>query len=325
MSDLYDVKISVRSSVKLLPEIKGLLSVKPNHERLFRDTIFGPWLDIQSHENDSHMMHYVLQHRIWILESYPNNKKWWSKKANVIPRGLAWSNVKKFKKSDYDCLFGPLSNPNVTLISSPGEMRQAWFMASVDFINGLADQDGKFLKDDEARVNCIEHNNGMCVDTDVGKFVQDEEARVNGIEHHNRMCGDKEVGNFVQDEEARVNVIEHHNGMCGDTEDGNFMQDEEARLNGIEHHNGMCGDTEDGNFVEGIDETICPKTNQMSMEEGDGVLDSEGDGVDLSQTNYVIQQAVNLSTMSSTSTQAINLAVAEFFQNLMLLKRKFCC
>nr|GEX99748.1 phospholipase-like protein [Tanacetum cinerariifolium] len=63
MSDLYDVKISVRSSVKLLPEIKCLLSMKSNRKKLFRDTIFGPLLDIQSHENDSHMMHYAFQHQ----------------------------------------------------------------------------------------------------------------------------------------------------------------------------------------------------------------------------------------------------------------------
>ncbi|GJX15162.1 phospholipase-like protein [Tanacetum coccineum] len=407
MSDFYDVKISIRSSVKLLPEIKGLLSMNPNRERLFRDTVFSPWLDIQSHDNDGHMMHYVLQHqclliaselvfmgkekrnfltkhlmwlvddfdawnafplgeymwdkfyerainvvskhtehhlaelkknpnfnatynlygfvwafKIWILESYPNSKKLWSKKANVIPRGLALSNVKKFEKSDYDFLFGPLSNLNVALISSPEEMRQAWFMASVDYIKGLADQDGNFSQDDEARVNCIEHNNGMCGDTEVGKFLQDEEARVNGIEHHNGMCGDTEVGKFVQDEEARVNGIKHHNRMCGDTEVGKFVQDEEERVNGIEHHNGMCGDTEDGNFAEGIDETICPKSNQMSVEEGDGVLDSEGDGVHLSQINDVIQQAVNLSTMSSTSPEAINPTVADFFSEFDAFKKE---
>ncbi|GJX21515.1 hypothetical protein Tco_0225960 [Tanacetum coccineum] len=63
MSYLYDVKISLRSSVKLLPEIKGLLLMKPNREYLFRDIVFGPWLDIQSHKNDSHMMHYVFQHQ----------------------------------------------------------------------------------------------------------------------------------------------------------------------------------------------------------------------------------------------------------------------
>nr|GEV44456.1 phospholipase-like protein [Tanacetum cinerariifolium] len=66
MSDLYDVKITVRSTVKLLLEIKGLLLMKPNRERLFRDTTFGSWLDIQSYENDSDMMHYVLQHQVCV-------------------------------------------------------------------------------------------------------------------------------------------------------------------------------------------------------------------------------------------------------------------
>ncbi|GJR82114.1 phospholipase-like protein [Tanacetum coccineum] len=486
MSDFYDVKINVRSSVKLLPEIKGLLLVKSNHERLFRDIVFSPWLDILSHDNDSHMMHYVLQHqvlvfnfrsdsppiifhigdhwlefgqkefclitgfrfgnvsekygrmspffnrhflenktrngfkritgfdllrvlrdkntwlkmldedavrlylliaselvfmgkekrnfltkhlmwlvddfdawnvfpwgeymwdtfyqrainvvskhtehhlaelkknpnfnatynlygfvwafKIWIMESYPNSKKWWSKKANVIPRGLALLNDKKFEKSDYDFLFGPLSNLNVALISSTEEMRQAWFMANVEYIKGLADQDGNFFQDDEARVNCIEHNNGMCGDTEVGKFMQDEEARVNGIEHHNGMCGDTEVGKFVQDEEARVNGIKHHNGMCGDTEVGKFMQDEEERVNGIEHHNGMCGDTEDGNFAEGIDETICPKSNQMSVEEGDGVLDSEGDGVHFHNdtSNHIGGLSTEAKPSSSSSNPGID-------------------
>nr|GEU72946.1 hypothetical protein [Tanacetum cinerariifolium]GEU96711.1 hypothetical protein [Tanacetum cinerariifolium] len=197
---------------------------------------------------------FLTKHIMWLVDDFdswnafpwdincgelPKQQKWWSKKANMIPRGFAWSKVTKFEKSDYDCLFGPLSIPNVVLISSPEEMRQAWFMASVDFIKRLADQDGNFLPDDEARVNCIKHNNRMFGDTEVGKFLQDEEARVNGIEHHN----------------------------------------------------GMCFDTKDSNFVEGIDETICPKTNQMSVEEGDGGLDSEGDDVHLSQTNDVIQQA----------------------------------
>ncbi|GJT23796.1 hypothetical protein Tco_0893733 [Tanacetum coccineum] len=73
-------------------------------------------------------------------------------------------------------------------------------------------------------------------------------------------------------------------------QDGNFLQDDEERGNCIEHHNRMCGDTEDGNFVERVDETICQKINQVSVEEGDGVLDSEGDGVHLSQTSDVVQQ-----------------------------------
>nr|GEW80305.1 phospholipase-like protein [Tanacetum cinerariifolium] len=84
--------------------------------------------------------------------------------------GFVWAF--KFEKSDYDCLFGPWSNPNVALISSPEEMRQAWFMASVDYIKGLADQDGKFVQYEEARVNGIEHHNGMCGDTKVGNVTR---------------------------------------------------------------------------------------------------------------------------------------------------------
>nr|GEU85586.1 reverse transcriptase domain-containing protein [Tanacetum cinerariifolium] len=84
-----------------------------------------------------------------ILESYPNSKKWWSKKANAIPRGLAWSKVTMFEKSDYEELFGPMSNPNVALISSPKEVSQAWFKASTKFIKGLDDQDGIFFQDDQ--------------------------------------------------------------------------------------------------------------------------------------------------------------------------------
>ncbi|GJV49658.1 phospholipase-like protein [Tanacetum coccineum] len=425
MSDLYDVKISVRSSVKLLPEIKGLLSMKPNREKLFRDTVFGPWLDIQSHENDSHMMHYVFQHqvsvsnlrpdcppiifhigdhwlefgrkefclitgfrfahfsekhgamstffdryfsenktrkgfkkingfdllnvlkdkqtlvnmldedvvrlclliaselvfmgkekrnfltkhimwlvddfdawnafpwgeymwekfynrtvnvvsrhtehhlaqlkknpnfnatynlygfawafKIWILESYPNSKKWWSKKANVIPRGLAWSKVTMFEKSDYEELFGPMSNPNVSLILSPEEMSQAWFKDSVEFIKGLDDQDDTFLQDDQGREKCMEQ------------------------------------------------------------------------------HNGMCGDTEDGTFVDRVVGKNCPKMNRMSVDDGDGVLDSQsddGDGVLDSQTKDVIEEAAMLPTMSSNSLQAGNAAVSEFFAEFDALKKE---
>nr|GEX71360.1 phospholipase-like protein [Tanacetum cinerariifolium] len=123
-------------------------------------------------------------------------------------------------------------------------MRHAWFMKSVEFIKGLADQDGNFLEDDEAKGYCIED--------------------------YNRLCGDTEDGLVDQD--------------------GNFLEDDEAKGYCIEDYNRLCGDTEDGNFIKGLDETINQKSNRMSVEERDGVLDSEGDGVHLSQTNDVIQQ-----------------------------------
>ena len=61
---LYKCKIAVRSTVKLLTEIKEILSKNEDRERLFRKTVFGPWLDISFWGNDSHLMHYVLQHQV---------------------------------------------------------------------------------------------------------------------------------------------------------------------------------------------------------------------------------------------------------------------
>ncbi|GJW42339.1 phospholipase-like protein [Tanacetum coccineum] len=302
-NDLYDVKIIVRSSVKLLKEIKDLLKKNPTRQRLFRRTVFGPWLDILSHDNDNHLMHYVLHHqfgrkefclmtgfrfgkvsekysklspfcqrlfpekitkkgvlnlksiellgvlrntetwiglsdmdavrvclllvaelvfmgkedrnciprhlvslvedfdcwnmypwgeymwvkfyqrtvnvaakhrefhlvkkkqnpnyyptynlygfplsfKIWILETYPNSRKWWSKKDNVLPRALAWSNVAKFGKNDYNGLLGPDSNPKLKLYPTPLEQQTEWFKASIEFINGLVDLDMNVFEDD---------------------------------------------------------------------------------------------------------------------------------------------------------------------------------
>ncbi|GKB02904.1 hypothetical protein Tco_0830993, partial [Tanacetum coccineum] len=58
----------------------------------------------------------------------------WSKKDNVLPRALAWSNVAKFGKNDYNGLLGPSSRP--------------WFKASIKYINGLVDLDMNVSEDD---------------------------------------------------------------------------------------------------------------------------------------------------------------------------------
>ncbi|GJW70512.1 hypothetical protein Tco_0127429 [Tanacetum coccineum] len=181
---------------------------------------------------------FLTKHIMWLVDdfdawnAYPWGEYTWEKfyqrTVNVVSRHIAHHLAELKKNPNFNAtynLYGfawafKLENPNVTLISSPEEIRQAWFMASVDFIQGLVDQDGNFLQDDEAR--------------------------------------------------------------------GNY----------IEHHNGLCGDTKDGNLVEGVDETICQKINRVSVEEGDCVLDYEGDGVHLSQTNDVIQQAQPSSSSS---------------------------
>ncbi|GJY40748.1 phospholipase-like protein [Tanacetum coccineum] len=66
----------------------------------------------------------------WAFKSYSNNRKWWSKKYNVLPRALAWSNVTKFEKNDCNRLYGPDSNPNLDLYTTPVEKQTGWFIAS---------------------------------------------------------------------------------------------------------------------------------------------------------------------------------------------------
>nr|GEW35995.1 hypothetical protein [Tanacetum cinerariifolium] len=55
---------------------------------------------------------------------------------------------------------------------------EAWFMASVELIRGLADQDNNFLEDDEARGNYIEHHNGLCGDTEDGNFIKGLDEKI---------------------------------------------------------------------------------------------------------------------------------------------------
>lgn len=62
--ELYKCKIVVRSKVKHLQDIKRTLSQNEQRLTLFRNTVFGPWLDIPDIENDSQLMHFVLQHQV---------------------------------------------------------------------------------------------------------------------------------------------------------------------------------------------------------------------------------------------------------------------
>ncbi|GKA28649.1 hypothetical protein Tco_0714894, partial [Tanacetum coccineum] len=80
-----------------------------------------------------------------------------------------------------------------------------------------------------------------------------------------------------------------------DAQDGTFLQDDQCREKSMEQHNGIRGDTEDGTFVHRVVGKICPKMNPMSVDDGDGVLDSQsddGDGVLDSQTKDVIEEDI---------------------------------
>lgn len=70
----FDAKLTVRSKVKLFSQIKSKLLSNPDRMRLFRATVFGPWLDIPDLGKGNHIVNFVLQHQVIIdklLDSCP--------------------------------------------------------------------------------------------------------------------------------------------------------------------------------------------------------------------------------------------------------------
>ncbi|PWA91110.1 phospholipase-like protein [Artemisia annua] len=87
--------------------------------------------------------------KIWILETFPNSNNWWSKDPNVIPRGLAWSNLRRFEKADYDRLFVQDPSPIIDLVPNDKEMQQLWFIRSMAFLRG---EDAPFIQADPSPI-----------------------------------------------------------------------------------------------------------------------------------------------------------------------------
>ena len=68
MDGVFKAKVTIQSLIYLLERIKGKLLLNENRIRLFRNTVFGPWLDIPGHANDTHLLNFVLQHQVEINE-----------------------------------------------------------------------------------------------------------------------------------------------------------------------------------------------------------------------------------------------------------------
>ncbi|PWA50637.1 phospholipase-like protein [Artemisia annua] len=81
---------------------------------------------------------FVWAFKIWILESFPKSRIWWNKDDDVISRGLDWSSKRKFEKTDYNTLFGPMSDPIIDLAPTDKELKAPWYIISVDYFNSLA-------------------------------------------------------------------------------------------------------------------------------------------------------------------------------------------
>ncbi|GJW85561.1 retrovirus-related pol polyprotein from transposon TNT 1-94 [Tanacetum coccineum] len=182
-NELYDVKVCVR----LLGEIKLLLQTNHTRERIFKRTVFGPWLDVMSHDNDNHLMHYVLQHQAHVSK-IPSDappiifhigdhwlqfgrkefyKKGWlalSDMDTVRVCLLIVAELVFIGKEDRNCIprhivplvedFDAWNDYPWGFISKCGPLfnscreKETMFIASISFINGLVDEDRNVFLDD---------------------------------------------------------------------------------------------------------------------------------------------------------------------------------
>nr|GEY62137.1 hypothetical protein [Tanacetum cinerariifolium] len=103
---------------------------------------------------------------MWLVDdfgawnTYPWGEYTWEKfskmTVNVVATHIAHHLAEIKKNLNFNVTYNlyefawafKLSNPNVALISSLEEIRNGWFMASIEFIKGLADQDGNIFEDD---------------------------------------------------------------------------------------------------------------------------------------------------------------------------------
>ncbi|GJU52346.1 phospholipase-like protein [Tanacetum coccineum] len=67
--EVFDAKVTMRSTLHTLASIKELLCKSGNERRntIFRSTQFGKWLDFPSFANDNHLLNYIFQHHARIL------------------------------------------------------------------------------------------------------------------------------------------------------------------------------------------------------------------------------------------------------------------
>lgn len=65
-TEVFDAKVSVRSKMHYLVNIKAKLASHPNRDIMFRNSVFGRWLDIPHSPNDNHLLNYVLQHQVFV-------------------------------------------------------------------------------------------------------------------------------------------------------------------------------------------------------------------------------------------------------------------
>ncbi|GJR60132.1 RNA-directed DNA polymerase [Tanacetum coccineum] len=69
---VYNAKVSIRSRLEILQTIRAKLSWKSDRLDIFSQTIFRPWLNIQTTLHDNHLVNFLLQHQRFISKPSTN-------------------------------------------------------------------------------------------------------------------------------------------------------------------------------------------------------------------------------------------------------------
>ncbi|GJX64536.1 hypothetical protein Tco_0298879 [Tanacetum coccineum] len=123
LSKPYDCKVTLRSRPSTIPFIKERLSKTNKRLKLFKDTVFGKYLDLEVEDNDNHLLNYVLHHqRPELSKSVDSNLVFDIASHTLLFRrirsdtkGVAWTMREGFEKQNYPQLFGPIRSGLVSV------------------------------------------------------------------------------------------------------------------------------------------------------------------------------------------------------------------
>ncbi|GJU50035.1 phospholipase-like protein [Tanacetum coccineum] len=225
--------------MRVFPKIENLkgehLLVLVNKDVKFAkldDEYVGEYMWSFFHKRDYNV---VVTHWKFHLEKLASNPKYeanyvlygfvfplkWRKYENVIPRGVAWRNGLKFKKSNYDRFFYSENSTVNKLIPSAIEMNELWWRSSVDYFKKVTHSipvlrsatKGSKGKSFHTRVR-TEVRHEVHVRTEVSRVHSKEEVHVSAVEKKDIQERDellknvKEQKQMIIDLHVRLNSVE---------------------------------------------------------------------------------------------------------------------
>nr|GEV20851.1 phospholipase-like protein [Tanacetum cinerariifolium] len=121
LSKPYDCKVTIRSRPSTISFIKERLSKSNERLKLFKDTVFGKYLDIDVEDNDNHLLNYVLHHQSPQLNVY------FQKKAKNLENKASLGKAAQGKAAKGKVAKGKDANVKLHKVSS-NDLRDALFV-----------------------------------------------------------------------------------------------------------------------------------------------------------------------------------------------------